>query len=54
MDIIVLKSYPNQLSKQEIGFLKSPDRAGYKNPSDKYDNIHKKAENSFGKALIRL
>lgn len=51
MDIIVLKSYPNQLSKPEIGFLKSPDRAGYKNPSDKYDNIHKKAENSFGTIL---
>jgi len=46
-----LKSYPNQLSKPEIGFLKSSDRKGYKNPSDKYDNIHKKAENSFGTIL---
>lgn len=43
-----MKNYPKLLSNQEIEFLESPDRAGYSNPSDKYDNISKKAEKSFG------
>ncbi len=44
-------NYPNLLSPTEIDFLKSSNRGVYKNPSDKYDNISRKADNSFGTIL---